>query len=99
MASGGARPRSGPPPDPNALRRDRSTDAEWTTLPAARSGPIPVWPLFVKPGPAEQSHWDALWRKPQAVQWEANGQEVEVALYVRSLSEAEIPGAASNLRT
>jgi hypothetical protein len=100
VASGGARPRSGPAPDPNALRRDRPSDAaEWTTLPAERTGPIPDWPLFIKPSPAEQAHWDALWRKPQAVQWEAHGQEVEVALYVRSLAEAEIPGAASNLRT
>ncbi|WP_348239945.1 hypothetical protein, partial [Salmonella enterica] len=73
--------------------------AEWTTLPAERTGPVPDWPLFVKPSPAELTHWESLWRKPQAVMWERNGQEVEVALYVRSLAEAEIPGAASNLRT
>lgn len=46
MASGGARSRSGPPPDPNALRRDRKDDGEWLTLPAGgRDGEPPEWPL------------------------------------------------------
>lgn len=47
MPRGGARPNSGPPPDPNALRRDRPSDqAGWTHIPAAgRSGKPPAWPL------------------------------------------------------
>ncbi len=99
MASGGARGRSGPAPDPNALRRNRPDDeAGWATLPSSRSGPIPEWPLSVPPSPAEATHWRNVWTKPQATQWEALGLEVEVALYVRSLAEAEIPGAAANLR-
>jgi hypothetical protein len=99
MPSGGARSRSGPPPDPNALRRDRPSDqAGWITLPAERTGPVPDWPLGVPPSPVELTHWGRAWCTPQATQWEANGQEVEVALYVRSLAEAELPGAAANLR-
>ena len=46
MASGGARARSGPAPDPNALRRDRKDDAAWVTLPAEGfQGDIPDFPL------------------------------------------------------
>lgn len=47
MPRGGARINSGPPPDPNALRRDRPSDqAGWVTLPAAgRKGRPPEWPL------------------------------------------------------
>lgn len=48
MPRGGARANSGPPPDPNALRRDRADDkAGWTLLPAmGREGDTPEWPLF-----------------------------------------------------
>lgn len=100
MTAGGARGRSGPPPDPNALRRDRKADqASWITLPKSRLAPAPDWPLAIAASEAEQMHWDRLWRTPQADQWEKNGAEYEVALYVRSLAEAEIPGAAANLRT
>jgi hypothetical protein len=98
MASGGARGRSGPAPDPNALRRDRASDGDWLILPSERTGPTPDWPLGVPASPVELTHWEGLWRKPQATQWERNGQDVEVALYVRSLAEAELPGAAANLR-
>lgn len=47
MARGGARINSGPPPDPNALRRDRADDkAGWTSLPSeGRAGVVPAWPL------------------------------------------------------
>lgn len=47
MPRGGARVNSGPPPDPNALRRERPSDKDgWTTLPAARKGRTPKWPLL-----------------------------------------------------
>ena len=91
MAQGGARGRSGPPPNPNALRRDRDT-AEWVTLPARRDGDPPAWPL-ASCSDREAALWAAEWSRPQACMWEANGQEVEVALYVRRLVEAEVPGS------
>lgn len=104
MASGGARVRSGPPPDPNALRRDRKGDGEWTVLPAeGRAGDPPAWPLVEHDDPAwsarEMELWRRLWAAPQAVQWERLGQVLEVALYVRRLVEAEQPGAAVTLAT
>lgn len=134
MASGGARARSGPAPDPNALRRDRKTDAKWTVLSAeGRDGPPPEWPLSGQAAhipaltPAwlrqvddeeekqrlldqieaeasalfsrEIEVWEGEWRRPQAIEWERNGQEIEVALYVRALVAAEAPGAKVTLRT
>lgn len=100
MAKGGARAVSGPAPDPNALRRDRPSDAaSWLVLPAAgREGPVPAWPL------AEQLEreavlWEREWRRPQAVEWERNGQELEVAIYVRSLVDAEKADAPVTART
>lgn len=47
MPRGGARVNSGPPPDPNALRRARPSDqAQWTTLPLVPEKPAPAWPLL-----------------------------------------------------
>lgn len=98
MASGGARARSGPPPDPTALCRDRDA-GEWTVLPAGgRPGDAPVWPMPDQLG-READLWDALWRKPQAFVWERLGQEFEVALYVRRLAEAEESGSSVALST
>jgi hypothetical protein len=99
MARGGARARSGPAPDPNALRRERPQDkAGWTVLPAGgRAGPAPVWPL-TDATVREFDVWRELWSRPQAVAWEAMGQELEVALLVRTLVEAEEPGASSERR-
>lgn len=95
---GGARGRSGPAPDPNALRRDRDK-GEWTHLPAAgRDGPTPEWPL-TKATARELELWEREWRRPQALMWEANGQETEVALFVRSLATAEKPKAHTTVRT
>jgi hypothetical protein len=99
MASGGARARSGPAPDPNALRRERKDDAGWLTLPAeGRVGPVPVFPLpdaFAR----EVEVWSEYWSKPQAVLWERNGQHLEVALHVRTFVEAEKSDAPAALRT
>jgi hypothetical protein len=39
-----------------------------------------------------------MWQKPQAVMWERLGQEIEVALFVRKLSEAELPKASVELQ-
>jgi hypothetical protein len=100
MPKGGARTRSGPPPDPNALRRDRPSDAEgWRTLPAeGRRGATPPWPLS-EDSEREAELWRAMWRRPQAVAWEDNAQHYEVAMFVRSLAAAEDPKASVNART
>lgn len=45
MVSGGARARSGPPADPNALRRDRKDDKAWINLPIVPLEEIPTYPL------------------------------------------------------
>lgn len=98
MASGGARARSGPAPDPNALRRERD-QGEWTVLPTGdRLHPPPEWPL-VGCSQREKDLWWRLWRKPQGYMWSRLGQELEVALYVRNFAMAELPGAPVNLGT
>lgn len=97
MTSGGARARSGPAPDPNALRNDRADTQGWKVLPATgRPGPAPAWPL-PDPGDRERWHWERLWATPQATEWEKLGQHVEVAVYVRRLVEVEQPGATASL--
>jgi hypothetical protein len=71
-----------------ALRRDRDR-GDWTTLPIeGRQGPPPDFPL-ARPSRRELTIWEAEWRKPQAVLWEARGQQLEVALYVRAVVVAE----------
>lgn len=99
MGSGGARARSGPAPDPNALRRDRD-QGEWTVLPSEGRGDVlsPEWPLDGH-SIRESVIWEKLWRKPQALAWERLGQEFEVALLVRNLVFAETPGSPTNLGT
>ncbi|BBC30008.1 hypothetical protein SGFS_013020 [Streptomyces graminofaciens] len=98
MPKGGARTRSGPPPDPEALRRERDA-GEWTILPAeGRQGATPEWPL-IELTDREAKLWDRLWEMPQALMWERYGQDIEVALYVRRLVQAEQPDAFVNLGT
>lgn len=99
MPKGGARTRSGPAPDPNALRRDRKSDGEWLLLPAeGRAGDPPPWPLLGQ-SEREVEVWAARWRKPQAVAWEKLGLADSVALYVRRWCESEGPGSPTNLGT
>ncbi|MFH8797066.1 hypothetical protein [Streptomyces sp. NPDC017941] len=43
--------------------------------------------------PREDELWVDLWSRPQAMAWEAAGQEYEVALFVRMLAQAEKPDA------
>lgn len=85
MASGGARLRSGPAPDPHALRRDRDAK-DWVKLPAeGRVGDAPEWPVELPtPSVAEISMWTRLWTLPQALIWEADRGHDMVALYVRT---------------
>jgi len=95
----GGSSRSGPPPDPNAIRRGKAGATDWVHLPAeGRQGETPPWPLS-RPNRREAEMWTREWRRPQACMWEANGQHEEVALYVRSLAEAEKPRAPVAART
>lgn len=98
MTSGGARARSGPPPDPNALRRERDA-GEWIELPAAgRLTEPPEWPLTAQ-SPRERELWGRLWRMPQALIWERYSQDLEVALYVRQIERFEQPRSSVLLGT
>jgi len=90
MPRGGARAVSGPPPDPRSLKSAASMEkGGWRTLSAeGRQGDAPEWPL-TRAADRELDLWDDLWSKPQAIAWEDMGQELEVALFVRTLAEAE----------
>lgn len=96
---GGARSRSGPPPDPNALRRSRKSDPAWTKIPAnIRAGkPVPEWPL-VEPSPREIELWSAWWSLPVASLWLESHSLDYVAFTVRMFSEAEQPKARTEDR-
>lgn len=99
MPKGGARVRSGPAPDPNALNRERKNDPAWTVLPIeGRKGRTPAWPLG-KASAREKARWAELWKRPQAVMWEQLNMHDQVALYVRRWCEAEVPQAPVNLST
>jgi hypothetical protein len=98
VSRGGARTRSGPAADPNALRRERD-GADWLRLPAAgRQAEAPTWPL-TRPTRRELALWADLWRTPQAIVWEAQHEGYAVALLVRAMRQAEKAGAAVNLQT
>ena len=98
MGSGG-HARSGPAPDPNAIRRDRASDqAAWVTLPAPRTDPAPAWPL-TESTKREDAMWSRLWATSQAHQWLALGLTDEVALYVRTFCEAAALEASAPMRT
>lgn len=98
MPSGGARVNSGPAPDPNALARERDA-GEWTIIPAGeRPGDAPEWPLM-EPSVRELTLWVDLWKKPQSRMWERFGQQIDVALYIRRLAEAEEPGSKVTVGT
>lgn len=98
MPKGGARSRSGPAPDPNALRRARKDDAQWTTLPSeGREGPTPEWPLTDATA-RELVLWERWWHKPEALLWETDGSEDYVALTVRMFAEAEVEKASAENR-
>ena len=98
MPSGG-HARSGPPPDPNAIRRDRKSDqAGWLTLAGPREGPVPAWPL-TESTKREDAMWARLWATPQSSQWEAQGWHDEVALYVRTFCRASASDGSTADRT
>ena len=104
MTKGGARVNSGPPPQADALRRDRPNDRRgdatgWLRLSAeGRTGDPPDWPLS-RPLKRERELWEREWKRPQAVAWERLGLEVEVAVYIRTLVSAEALAAPAATRT
>jgi len=65
---------------------------------SGRVGDPPLWPLTDATS-RELELWVAQWSRPQAIMWEQNAQEVEVALFVRALVDAERPGATTASRT
>lgn len=98
MARGGARAHSGPPPDPNALRRSRASDPAWTKIPASGRGrSAPEWPL-VTPSVRELELWESWWLQPVAVLWDETHSEHYVAFTVRMFAEAEQPKARTEDR-
>lgn len=98
MAKGGARTRSGPAPEVDALRRDRDAK-DWVDLPAeGRRGRVPAWPLTAATQ-RERTIWNRLWKLPQATVWEQHRQFDQVALYTRRFVEAETRGSPVNLST
>lgn len=84
MPSGGARNRSGPPPDPNSLKSAR-LGLTFTALPAeGYDGEPPDFPL---PDVTfnERSLWLWAWKQPQAAAWAKEPWRwPNVALWVRT---------------
>lgn len=104
--------RQGVKPSPDGTRGILQA-GEWKVLPAeGRQGDTPTWPLPAaqtvnvagvwKADPVrvrrEAEVWADLWKTPQAMMWEENSQHHEVALYVRTLCEAEVSGAPVTTR-
>lgn len=99
MPSGGARTRSGPPRQRDAIRHGRGGDSGWIPLPSSgREGDTPTWPLG-RATKFEREQWEREWRRPQAIMWERLGWEIQVALYVRTLRAAAAPNAAAATTT
>ena len=68
MATGGARNRSGPPPDPNSLKSAKR-GLTFTALPAGGyDGEAPDFPL-PNAVPRELELWAWAWSTPQAAAW------------------------------
>lgn len=88
----------GPPPNPNARRRNVRPDA--TLLPPdGYDGDVPDWPLSGRKKPAELSLWTTLWRTPQAAAWAVMGEGTTrtIARYCRLSLIAEDPNAPATI--
>lgn len=98
MTSGGARTRSGPMADPNALKRDFDR-REWTRLP--KTGCTldpPEWPHeHGEPSVRELALWQRLWKTPQAIVWHNDGAADMVVVYIRALLQATKPQAGPGI--
>jgi hypothetical protein len=96
MTSGGARTRSGPPPDPDSRESERRGYSLEFLPPAGYDGPIPEFPL---PDPSERelAVWAEAWRSPQACAWSMPAQtwmHRTIGLWVRTSVRAEQPNAS-----
>jgi hypothetical protein len=90
----GGHARSGPPQDPNALRRGDHAADGFIRL-THPTDPPPAWPLGDSPSDREMDIWRDLWQRPQATVWPRHGLTREVAAYARTLAIfEEKPNAA-----
>lgn len=90
MASGGARNRSGPAPDPNSARSE-SRGYSLTELPAQYDGPIPDFPLS-DPSVRELELWQEKWRGPHGAAWSMPSEgwrKWDIAIWVRTAVRCE----------
>lgn len=85
----------GPPPNPNARRRN-ARPAGRALPPEGRQGDPPPWPL-PRPTKGALTLWADLWASPQAAAWEELGWTRVVARYTRLLLAAERPEAPVTL--
>ncbi len=101
MASGGARSRSGPRPDPFSKTSDkRGGPDKRLTLPRREyEGKVPPWPLPKKPA-RETSLWRKAWKFPQAHAWaDMPWLHLLVAQWVHWSVKAEQPDASPSTMT
>ena len=94
---GGARNRSGPPPNPNSARSAKRGLA-FRLLPVEGfGGEAPVWPL-PEQSEREAEVWAAAWRTPQACAWvDEPWRWYMVAMWCRWTVRLEQPDAAASL--
>lgn len=86
----------GPAPKKDSERRRRNAPmANTVKLPAAgRKGTTPRWPLSGR----TPKGWVGLWKKPQAVMWERNGDELLVARYLKLRNMVQDPVDISDVK-
>lgn len=96
MARGGARNRSGPPPDPKSLKSAKSRT--FTALPAEGfTGKPPKFPL-PDATTRERAVWAEAWKTPQAARWvEEPWRWRTVAMWVRWSVRMEADDASAAL--
>lgn len=89
VGQGGARNRSGPPPDPNSGRSE-ARGLTFKLLPRQGfEGRVPPFPL-PDASTRERRVWRELWRTPQAAMWDVERWRIRsVALYCRMSVLAE----------
>lgn len=104
---GGARNRSGPPPDPSSGRSERRLKAgekilgqRFGRLPRGGfTGRLPAWPLSTTSA-REREVWKQAWRTPQAAAWATEPwRHRSVALWVRATVRCEDPTVPAAMLT
>jgi hypothetical protein len=89
MPTGGARNRSGPPPDPNSLKSAKR-GLSLTALPSqGYDGDVPDFPL-PNSTPRDLELWAWAWSTPQAAAWAVERWRWQtVAMWVRTMAVCE----------